>query len=90
MWLDKFFFIKSGFFFSASASRHECFIGIQHIDPPCGQQVEGFLSQGRTGFAQLLESFRTYAGDDFPVAPARWAGLGMEERRADVEVNHEG
>ena len=66
MWLDKFFFIKSGFFFSASAGGREFSVGVQHINPPRCQHAVGFRSQGQPGFAQLLESCGPNPGDDFP------------------------
>jgi hypothetical protein len=66
MWLAKFFFIKSGFFFSASAGRRECFIGVQHINPSGRKRAVDLLSEGQPGWSQLLESFGASAGDDFP------------------------
>ena len=66
MWLDKFFFIKSIFFFSASAGGREFSVGVQHINPTRRERAIGFPSQGQPGFAQLLESCGPHTGDDFP------------------------
>jgi hypothetical protein len=65
MWLDKYFFIKSVFFFSISVGWDELFVGIEPVNPSCLKRVIGLLTQALASLAQVFEPLGSDAGDDF-------------------------